>query len=105
MKWRGRPRPRFSDRYGLRGDSRPRLSGGAQRAAFLVPAKTGELALARPDGGVRAYGCIGLLQLRVLRLSFFQDRDIGVGVFPQCEEILIGPASTGIVPGQRACPP
>ena len=31
----------------------------------------------------------GLLQLRVLRLSLFQDGDVGVGVFPQREEILI----------------
>jgi hypothetical protein len=25
----------------------------------------------------------GLLQLRVLRLGFFQDGDVGVGVFPE----------------------
>src|SRR6266849_6969619 len=30
-----------------------------------------------------------LLQLRVFRLGFFQDRDLGVGVFPEREEILI----------------
>ena len=32
----------------------------------------------------------GLLQLRILRLGFFQNRDVGVGVFPEREEILIG---------------
>ena len=30
-----------------------------------------------------------LLQLRVLRFGFLQDGDIGVGVFPQREEILV----------------
>jgi hypothetical protein len=29
------------------------------------------------------------LQLRVLRLGFFQDGDVGVGVFPEREEILV----------------
>jgi hypothetical protein len=29
-----------------------------------------------------------LLQLRVLRLRFFQDGDVGVGVFPEREEVL-----------------
>ena len=31
-----------------------------------------------------------LLQLRVLRLGFFQDGDVGVGVFPESEEIVVG---------------
>ena len=31
-----------------------------------------------------------LLQLRVLRLGFFQDGDVGVGVFPEGEEIFVG---------------
>src|SRR5437588_12145817 len=31
-----------------------------------------------------------LLQLRVLRLGFFQDGDVGVGVFPKGEEVLVG---------------
>ena len=31
-----------------------------------------------------------LLQLRVLCLGFLQDGDIGVGVFPQSKEVLIG---------------
>jgi hypothetical protein len=33
-------------------------------------------------------GC--LLQLRVLGLRFFQDGDVGVGVFPEGEEIFVG---------------
>ena len=32
----------------------------------------------------------GLLQLRVFRLGIFRMRYVGVGVFPQREEILIG---------------
>jgi len=32
----------------------------------------------------------GLLQLRVLRFGFLQDWDVGVGVFPEGEEILVG---------------
>src|SRR5580698_4303720 len=31
----------------------------------------------------------GLLQLRVLRLGFLQDGDVGVGVFPKDEEVLV----------------
>jgi hypothetical protein len=31
-----------------------------------------------------------LLQLRVLRLGFLQDGNVGVGVFPEGEEIFVG---------------
>jgi hypothetical protein len=31
----------------------------------------------------------GLLQLRVLRFRFFQDGDVGVGVFPEGKEVLV----------------
>ena len=31
-----------------------------------------------------------LLQLRVLRLSFFEDGDVGIGVFPEGEEVFVG---------------
>jgi len=35
--------------------------------------------------------CLGgeLLQLRLFRFSFFQDQDVGVGGFPEGEEILV----------------
>jgi hypothetical protein len=36
---------------------------------------------------------LNLLQLRVLRLGFLQDGDVGVGVFPEREEILVGGAA------------
>jgi hypothetical protein len=36
---------------------------------------------------------LSLLQLRVLRLGFLQDGDVGVGVFPEGEEVLVGGAS------------
>jgi len=43
-------------------------------------------------GRIRSYRiCLNeLLQLRVLRLGLLQDRDVGVGVLPKREEILIG---------------
>jgi hypothetical protein len=31
-----------------------------------------------------------LLELRVLGLGLLQDGDVGVGVFPECEEIFVG---------------
>src|SRR5208282_2451920 len=40
-----------------------------------------------------------LLQLRVLRLGFFQDGDAGVGVFPESEEVLISGCGLGRVTG------
>ncbi|MGA8685112.1 MAG: hypothetical protein WB623_11925, partial [Candidatus Sulfotelmatobacter sp.] len=36
-----------------------------------------------------------LLQLRVLRLGFFQDRDVGVGVFPKLEKRAYASVSKG----------
>ena len=38
-----------------------------------------------------------LLQLRILCLGFLQDGDVGVGVFPEGEEVLIGFAALGLV--------
>src|ERR1035441_9569861 len=32
----------------------------------------------------------GLSQLRILRFSLLQDRDVGVGIFPEGEEIFVG---------------
>jgi hypothetical protein len=37
-----------------------------------------------------AQGSFCLPQLLVLRLGLLQDGDVGVGVFPECEEVLIG---------------
>ena len=37
----------------------------------------------------------GLFQLCVFRLGLLQDRDVGVGVFPEREEILVGGAGLG----------
>jgi len=31
-----------------------------------------------------------LLQLRVLRFGLLQDGDVGVGVFPESEEVVVG---------------
>src|SRR5216683_826783 len=35
------------------------------------------------------YSYCNLMQLRVLRLGFLQDGDVGVGVFPEGEEVLV----------------
>jgi hypothetical protein len=42
-----------------------------------------------PECGVRNFS-IDSLQLRVLCLGFFENRDVGIGVLPDGEEILIG---------------
>ena len=42
-----------------------------------------------------------LLQLRVLRLGFLQDGDVGVGVFPEGEEVLVNRARLGGVALKR----
>jgi len=39
--------------------------------------------------------CVRSLQLRVFGFSFFQDGDVGVGVFPEGEEIFVGGEGTG----------
>src|ERR1700730_898607 len=39
------------------------------------------------------------LQLRILRFGFLQDGDVGVGVFPEGEEVLIGGFSFGGMAG------
>ena len=44
---------------------------------------------------------LALVQPRVLRLSLFQDRDVGVGVFPEGEEILVGNLGPDFIPRQR----
>jgi hypothetical protein len=49
--------------------------------------------LAKPSPSIGNKNCFGKrasLQLRVLRLCFFQDGDVGVGVFPEGEEVLVG---------------
>jgi hypothetical protein len=35
-------------------------------------------------------GCDLLLQLRVFGFRFFQDGDVGIGVFPEREEVIVG---------------
>src|SRR6266699_4349159 len=45
--------------------------------------------------------CSLLLQLRVLCLSLLKDGDFKVGVFPECEEILIRGAALGNVALER----
>src|ERR1700730_3841103 len=40
-----------------------------------------------------------LLQLRVIRLGFLQDGNVGISVFPNREEVLVGGAGFGDVAG------
>src|ERR1700733_15635743 len=47
---------------------------------------------------------LGLLQLRVFRLSSNEDGDVGVGVFPEREEILIGSTRFDVVARQGIGP-
>jgi hypothetical protein len=49
-----------------------------------------EVELKRQTAGTRHTSLLQLLQLRVLRLGFFQDGNVGVGVFPEGEEIFAG---------------
>src|SRR5437868_6349016 len=54
---------------------------------MVLPTKRKHLPLSKPS--------TELLQLRVLRLGLFQDRDVRVGVFPQRQKILVGGAGFG----------
>jgi hypothetical protein len=45
---------------------------------------------------IRASVLLSLLQLRVLRLGFLQDGDVGVSVFPEREEILVAGGDLGL---------
>jgi hypothetical protein len=47
---------------------------------------------------IRNLGGRRLLQLRVLRLGFFQDGNVGVGVLPQIEEPQIGARAFAVSP-------
>ena len=49
--------------------------------------------------------CLELLQLRILRFSLLQDGDIGIGIFPEGEEILVSGACAGGIARKRAGPP
>src|SRR2546426_11845558 len=43
---------------------------------------------------------VKLFQLLILGLSFLQDGDVGVGVFPEIEEVLVGGAAFCGVTGE-----
>jgi hypothetical protein len=47
--------------------------------------------------------CMLLLQFRVLRLGLIEDGDVGVGVFPEGEEVLILIATLGRVSRNCVC--
>ena len=43
------------------------------------------------------------LQFRILCFGFFQDRDVGVRVFPDREEVLVGPLRVAYVALKSVC--
>jgi hypothetical protein len=45
-----------------------------------------------------------LIQLGVLRLGLLEDREVGVSVFPQGEEVLVGHLCLGPIYGQDEGP-
>ena len=44
-----------------------------------------------------------LLQLRVLRFGLLQDGDVGVGIFPEGEEVLVGHFRFGGIARKHIC--
>jgi hypothetical protein len=44
------------------------------------------------------------LELRILRLGLRQDWNVGIGVFPNGEEVLIGGFCLGLISRQRVSP-
>jgi hypothetical protein len=68
---------------------------GPPLSVIPVPNNKETSATAEPDS----------LQLRVLHLGFLQDGDVGVGVFPEGKEILIGGAALLFVALECIGPP
>jgi hypothetical protein len=69
------------------------MSSRIARRDFAKRFERGELSSRRPDVRTRTARTTGLLQLRVLYFSFFEDGDIGVGAFPEGVEIPVGGAA------------
>jgi hypothetical protein len=105
------PQSRFADSLEVLvsdSNSRPLPSGGCQvpewdsrNSSLWVNSWAGILALQQIFWARRV-----LFQLRVLRLRLLQDGDVGVGVLPKGEEILVGGMgfdrviSYGVGPGE-----
>lgn len=43
------------------------------------------------------------LQLGVFRFGLLQDGDVGVGLFPESEEVLVGSLCLGLISGESEC--
>jgi hypothetical protein len=74
-------------------DSRERRAASGRAAIVGRRAGRGELQQLAISTQVN----LSLLQLRVLRFGLLQDGNVGVGVFPEREEIVVGAASLGSV--------
>ena len=59
--------------------------GSKSREFYLRQLRFGAVVSANPP-----FATTDLLQLCVLGLGFLQDGDVGIGVFPEGEEILVG---------------
>jgi hypothetical protein len=59
--------------------------------------ENGQPVVERLPAGIRWATLNESLQLRVLRLGLLQDGDVGVGVFPEGQEILVGSLGLGRV--------
>ena len=70
--------------------------GGKSRATLRREAHAAQEVL---KAGV---GAPGLLQPCVFRLGFLQDGDVGVGVLPDVEELLVGLPRYDYIPGKGA---
>ena len=67
-----------------------RMTQSGSNSDRAVSRQTVQLVHRADRGEITAQTDKQLLQLHVLRLGLLQDGDVGVGVFPEGEEILIG---------------
>src|SRR4029077_13214141 len=93
----GRPKSRQRVGNRLNGNKPPSHSLTGSWSNRLL---TSTIAKTVADEGSLSSSYRQLLQFRVFRLGFFQDGDVGVGVFPKGEEVLIGGAGLGGVAGK-----
>jgi hypothetical protein len=72
-----------------------------RRIGLLGPCAFFVTAAGVPLATVHAHADRGSLQLRVLRLGFAQDGNVGIGVFPERKEILVSGAGFLLVAQAR----
>lgn len=89
---------RDSENWNTRSRQQPVLSETTRQVPMArVLARPSELYIAHTghrDGGQNSEAPVPLLQFRVLRLGFFQDRYVWIGIFPKCEKGFISGKSS-----------